>query len=56
MTLLFQLFMSEPEATPSPLVGEGGVGGREGKLLPSTLAQNLSTPTPTPPHKGEGNC
>jgi uncharacterized protein YcbX len=33
---------------PSPLVGEGWVGGREGKALPSTPASRLPTPTPNP--------
>src|SRR5271170_7217129 len=40
---------------PSPLVGEGGVGGREaarhsstGAKNPSAPAQNLPTPTPIP--------
>ncbi|MGB7102518.1 MAG: DEAD/DEAH box helicase family protein, partial [Xanthobacteraceae bacterium] len=43
------------ERIPSPLVGEGGVGGREvvrhpsmGAKSPSTHAQNLPPPTPTP--------
>src|SRR5271168_5256366 len=32
-------------STPSPLVGEGGAGGREAKFLPSTHApQHASTP------------
>jgi hypothetical protein len=48
-------FLSKSYASPSPLVGEGGEGGREGKFEASTPAQNLPTPTPTPPHKGEGN-
>src|SRR5271170_7025069 len=39
--------------TPSPLAGEGAVGGREGKSQASTSVQNSSTParrlpTPTP--------
>ena len=46
--------------TPSPLVGEGGVGGREAAHHTSTGAQNssaparhLSTPTPSPsPQRG----
>jgi uncharacterized protein YcbX len=37
-----------PHTSPSPLVGEGGVGGREGKSLPSTPASHLPTPTPNP--------
>jgi phosphomethylpyrimidine synthase len=41
-------------SSPSPLVGEGGEGGREGKSLPSTPAQNLSTPTPNPSPQGGG--
>ncbi len=40
--------------SPSPLVGEGGVGGREGKSLPSTAANRLSTPTPNPSPQGGG--
>jgi hypothetical protein len=38
------------------------VGGREVTLsedgcnTSSTLVRDLATPTPTPPHKGEGNC
>ena len=36
--------------SPSPLVGEGGVGGREGKLQASTPARRLSTH----PTKGGG--
>src|SRR5271163_53618 len=43
------------ERIPSPLAGEGGVGGREatrrpatGAKSPSTRAQNLPTPTPNP--------
>ena len=32
--------------SPSPLVGEGGVGGREGKSLPSTPTSHLSDPHP----------
>jgi hypothetical protein len=38
---------------PSPLVGEGGEGGREGGSLPSTPASRLPTLTPNPsPHGG----
>ena len=36
------------------LSGEGGVGGREGKSLPSTPATNLPTPTPSPSPQGGG--
>jgi len=38
------------------------VGGREVTLSEdvcntlSALSRDLATPTPTPPHKGEGNC
>ncbi len=49
------------ESVPSPLVGEGREGGREAKApsqtgaeRPSAFAARLSTPAPTPPHKGEG--
>src|SRR6202051_1670256 len=36
--------------------GGGGSGAAtEGKTQLSTPASHLSTPTPTPPHKGEGN-
>jgi excinuclease ABC subunit A len=41
-------------STPSPLVGEGGVGGREGKSQASTPARRLSTPTPNPSPQGGG--
>jgi 5-oxoprolinase (ATP-hydrolysing) len=40
--------------SPSPLVGEGGVGGREGKSQASTPARHLSTPTPNPSPQGGG--
>src|SRR5579862_274869 len=47
--------------SPSPLVGEGGVGGREGKSRTSTVAQSpstnvhrLPTPTPIPSPQGGG--
>jgi 5-oxoprolinase (ATP-hydrolysing) len=40
--------------SPSPLVGEGGVGGREGKSRASTYARHLSTPTPNPSPQGGG--
>jgi 5-oxoprolinase (ATP-hydrolysing) len=40
--------------SPSPLVGEGGVGGREGKSQASTHARHLSTPTPDPSPQGGG--
>ena len=36
-----------------PLVGRAG-WGREGTSQSSPFARNLATPTPTPPHKGEG--
>ena len=45
---------------PSPLVGEGREGGAEavlsedGAKQPFSSAHSLTTPTPTPPHKGEG--
>src|SRR5947207_4110891 len=46
-------------SSPSPLVGEGGVGGREaahgsGRVLPSSLVQDLPTPTPSPSPQGGG--
>jgi excinuclease ABC subunit A len=41
-------------SSPSPLVGEGGVGGREGKSQASTPARRLSTPTPNPSPQGGG--
>ncbi|MGA8497408.1 MAG: excinuclease ABC subunit A, partial [Xanthobacteraceae bacterium] len=41
-------------STPSPLVVEGGVGGREGKSQASTTARRLSTPTPNPSPQGGG--
>jgi 5-oxoprolinase (ATP-hydrolysing) len=40
--------------SPSPLVGEGGVGGREEKSRASTHARHLSTPTPNPSPQGGG--
>src|SRR6202030_1455110 len=47
--------------SPSPPVGEGGVGGREGKSRTSTVAQSpstnvhrLPTPTPIPSPQGGG--
>ena len=40
--------------SPSPLVGEGGVGGREGKSQASTYARHLSSPTPDPSPQGGG--
>src|SRR5580700_4845805 len=47
--------------SPSPRVGEGGVGGREGKSRTSTVAQSpstnvrrLPTPTPIPSPQGGG--
>ena len=39
---------------PSPLVGEGRVGGREATLHSSTPARHLSTPTPNPSPQGGG--
>ena len=45
---------------PSPLVGEGRVGGREvvlggdGCEQPSAFARNLPTPTPNPSPQGGG--
>ena len=49
-------------ASPSPLVGEGGVGGREGKSQASTVvneqssppSHHLPTPTPNPSPQGGG--
>ena len=46
-------------SSPSPRVGEGGVGGREaahgsGRVLPSSLVQDLPTPTPSPSPQGGG--
>ena len=40
--------------SPSPLVGEGGVGGREGKSRTSTVVHHLPTPTPIPSPQGGG--
>jgi phosphomethylpyrimidine synthase len=47
--------------TPSPLVGEGGVGGREaqtraqtGAVHPSSISTHLPTPTPNPSPQGGG--
>ena len=47
--------------SPSPLAGEGGVGGREantspqtGAVRPSSSAHNLPTPTPNPSPQGGG--
>ena len=45
---------AEVANVPSPLVGEGREGGREATRRPSTLAQNLSTPTPNPSPQGGG--
>ena len=42
------------ELIPSPLVGEGTVGGREARRRSSTLAQDLPTPTPNPSARGGG--
>ena len=45
---------------PSPLVGEGRVGGREGALSEdgckqsSAFVRNLPTPTPNPSPQGGG--
>ena len=54
-------FVSEPRAAPSPLVGEGGEGGRElGRWQRRTYertsspTQNLPTPTPNPSPQGGG--
>jgi len=41
-------------ALSSPLVGEGGMGGREGRSLPSTPASHLPTPTPNSSPQGGG--
>jgi DNA ligase-1 len=49
-------------SSPSPLVGEGGVGGREGKSQVSTVvneqssppSHHLPTPTPNPSPQGGG--
>jgi phosphomethylpyrimidine synthase len=41
-------------SSPSPLVGEGGVGAREGKSLPSTPATRLPTPTSNSSPQGGG--
>ena len=48
-------------SSPSPLVGEGGVGGREAahqgrrvQVLPSSPARDLPTPTPSPSPQGGG--
>src|ERR1700686_3050929 len=51
-----------PTSSPSPLVGEGGVGGREGKSQASTVvneqssppSHHLPTPTPNPSPQGGG--
>src|ERR1700690_4333507 len=51
-----------PASSPSPLVGGGGVGGREGKSQASTVVSELSsppshplpTPTPNPSPQGGG--
>lgn len=51
--------LSERRAAPSPLVGEGGEGGREEGLLRrrtrgrmSSPKQSLSIPTPNPSPQG----
>jgi 5-oxoprolinase (ATP-hydrolysing) len=41
-------------SVPSPLVGEGGEGGREVKRRSSTHTQDLTTPTPDPSPQGGG--
>jgi phosphomethylpyrimidine synthase len=41
-------------SSPSPLVGEGGVGGREGKSHPLTPANRLATPTSNSSPQGGG--
>jgi hypothetical protein len=46
--------VNKPRIDPSPLVGEGGVGGREEKSLPSTVASHFTTPTPNPSPQGGG--
>ena len=51
-----------PASSPSPLVGDGGVGGRKGKSQASTVvneqssppSHHLPTPTPNPSPQGEG--
>ena len=51
-----------PTSSPSPLVGEGGAGGREGKSQASTVvneqssppSHHLPTPTPNPSPQGGG--
>ena len=51
-----------PASSPSPLVGEGGVRGREGKSQASTVVKeqssppsyHLPTPTPNPSPQGGG--
>jgi hypothetical protein len=56
MTALSLSFLS----FPSPLVGEGRVGGREGALgedgckQSSAFAHHLPTPTPNPSPQGGG--
>jgi hypothetical protein len=52
---MMRRFLNERHVSPSPLVGEGGEGGREGMFEALTHARDISNPTPTPPHKGEGN-
>jgi 5-oxoprolinase (ATP-hydrolysing) len=42
------------DLNPSPLVGEGRVGGREEKSRASTTASRLTTPTPNPSPQGGG--
>jgi len=40
--------------SPSPLAGEGGVGGREGKSKTAKHPRRLTTPTPIPSPQGGG--
>ena len=51
---LFGHAVSISEFDSLPLVGRVGWGSG-GDVLASTLASYLATPTPAPPHKGEGN-
>ena len=54
-------FPSPHASSPSPLVGEGGEGGREaqtpaptGAVHPSSISTSLPTPTPNPSPQGGG--
>src|SRR5580704_18868597 len=55
---------SQTGSSPSPLVGEGGVGGREGKSRAvtnpreqsSSSVRRLTTPTPIPSPQGGGEA